>query len=114
MAACPQPAGGHAPLNFFYSHFHNSIKNELKALGAWVAQLERVQQDALLPKLQELRERYKFLEQIYKYHSSVEDEVRSRADQGAMGCGAELFGTRQRNEAHALPGPPPAGCLPCP
>lgn len=66
------------PLNFFYSHFHNSIKAELELLVKWVQDLDApgaLSDDQLQPKLLELRERYRFLEQVYKYHSSVEDEV---------------------------------------
>ncbi|KAL6749646.1 hypothetical protein V8C86DRAFT_973530 [Haematococcus lacustris] len=62
------------PLNYFYSHFHDSIKAELASLVKWVQQLsgDGVANES---QLLELRERYKFLEQVYKYHSSVEDEV---------------------------------------
>lgn len=69
------------PINFFYTHFHNAIRGELESLAKWVRDLEPAatgpaqQSDVLGAKLQELRERYRFLEQIYKYHSSVEDEV---------------------------------------
>ncbi len=67
------------PLNFFYSHLHNSIKSELESLARWVwalGQSSAEDEEARLRKLLELRERYRFLEQVYKYHSSVEDEVR--------------------------------------
>jgi hypothetical protein len=67
------------PINFFYSHFHDSIRAELNVLDASVSSLEPASEQELLPRLQQLKERYRFLEQIYKYHSSVEDEVRPRA-----------------------------------
>jgi hypothetical protein len=64
------------PINFFYSHFHDSIRAELTVLDTSVSSLEPAGEQELLSRLQQLKERYHFLEQIYKYHSSVEDEVR--------------------------------------
>lgn len=66
-----------APIRFFYTHFHNSIRTELELLAKRAQELDgpnTVEQN-LYPKLLVLRERYKFLEQVYRYHSSVEDEV---------------------------------------
>jgi hypothetical protein len=63
------------PLNFFYTHFHNSMKSELEALANFITALNVESKVGLQAKLLELRGRYRFLEQVYKYHSSVEDEV---------------------------------------
>lgn len=65
-----------APVNFVYLHVHNAIRSELVSLEAGVKELvSETDGDALLTKLAALKERYTFLERIYKYHSSVEDEV---------------------------------------
>mgnify|MGYP006287899773 CR=1 FL=1 len=87
MAAtlAPQPPGAAGvatgrqfpPIDFFYRHFHNSIRDELATLAGWAKGLDATAPEAEVnPKLQDLRSRYKFLEQVYKYHSNVEDEVR--------------------------------------
>lgn len=65
----------HPPINFFYSHFHNSIRNELDALSQSVSVLTSAAQEDVHESLSALKNRYRFLEQVYKYHSSVEDEV---------------------------------------
>ncbi len=65
----------HPPINFFYSHFHNSIRNELDALSHSVSVLTSAAQEDVHESLSALKDRYRFLEQVYKYHSSVEDEV---------------------------------------
>ncbi|EFJ48814.1 hypothetical protein VOLCADRAFT_60154 [Volvox carteri f. nagariensis] len=62
------------PINFIYGHFHNSIRAELHLLADRVRSLE-VPAEGVELMLSDLRERYKFLEQVYKYHSTVEDEV---------------------------------------
>ena len=67
----------HPPINFFYSHFHNSIRNELDALSKSVSTLASAAQEDVHDSLFTLKQRYRFLEQVYKYHSSVEDEVRA-------------------------------------
>jgi hypothetical protein len=65
------------PINFFYSHFHDSIRAELDVLDASVSSLEPANDEQdLITRLKDLKSRYRFLEQIYKYHSNVEDEVR--------------------------------------
>jgi hypothetical protein len=63
------------PINFLYGHLHNSIRTELDNLSQWVLSLEADNEEDLQQRLQHLKERYHFLEQVYKYHSSVEDEV---------------------------------------
>ena len=63
------------PLRFFYSHFHDSIRSELDALSQSVLGLDSGADQRLLDRLLVLKERYQFLEQVYNYHSSVEDEV---------------------------------------
>lgn len=72
----PKPtSASHPPINFFYSHFHNSIRNELEALATSVLALASAAQEDVHDSLVALKNRYRFLEQVYKYHSSVEDEV---------------------------------------
>ena len=63
------------PINFLYSRFHDSIRSELDALSHKVLALDHTAEHGLLDRLLALKERYHFLEQVYKYHSSVEDEV---------------------------------------
>jgi hypothetical protein len=86
-----------APLRFLYTHLHDAIRSELDALSAAVLELEasrragtvgdegnsgaHVEDGDLEARLLRLQDRYRFLEQVYKYHSSVEDEVR-RAEGG--------------------------------
>jgi zinc finger protein-like protein len=67
-SACP-------PINFFYSHFHNAIRAELDAVSDSVSCLDSIEDVELPSALAGLKTRYHFLEQVYKYHSSVEDEV---------------------------------------
>ena len=72
-----QPStSNHPPINFFYSHFHNSIRNELEILSQCMSELATAPQEDVHTRLTTLKNRYRFLEQVYKYHSSVEDEVR--------------------------------------
>ena len=71
----PPPAPTYPPINFFYSHFHDSIRNELDLLSQSVLELAISAQEDLQERLASLKSRYRFLEQVYKYHSSVEDEV---------------------------------------
>jgi hypothetical protein len=68
-----------APLRFFYTHLHDAIKKELKELellsnSARALDFNNVCENQEISLVQ-LRKRYHFLEQVYKYHSSVEDEV---------------------------------------
>ena len=73
------PDGDGAPVNFVYLHVHNAIREELLGLEAGVKELlSETDEAALLGKLAALKKRYTFLERIYKYHSSVEDEVNAR------------------------------------
>eukprot|EP00878_Enallax_costatus_P012246 GHUV01012789.1.p1 GENE.GHUV01012789.1~~GHUV01012789.1.p1 ORF type:complete len:126 (+),score=8.57 GHUV01012789.1:202-579(+) len=67
----------HEPINFLYGHLHNSIRTELDNLSTWALSLEADNEQDLVHRLLHLKERYHFLEQVYKYHSSVEDEVSS-------------------------------------
>ena len=90
-AAAPTP-----PINVIYSHLHDSIRAELDALAAAVVALQQKgaagggaaggggdggggaaagAASGLRAELEALQERYSFLEQVYTYHSSVEDEV---------------------------------------
>ena len=76
--AGPEVATGSAPLLFFYTHLHDAIRAELDALSELVLKLESSvgAEKEIEAQLVYLRDRYRFLEQVYKYHSSVEDEVR--------------------------------------
>lgn len=71
----PLPRSPYPPINFLYSRFHDSIRSELDALSQYVLALDQAAEKGLLDRLLTLKERYHFLEQVYKYHSSVEDEV---------------------------------------
>jgi hypothetical protein len=67
---------GQQPINFLYGHLHNAIRSELDGLTTWALSIEaHAHESSLEARLAHLKERYHFLEQVYKYHSSVEDEV---------------------------------------
>jgi zinc finger-like protein len=66
---------GYPPINLIYQHFHNSIRAELDALSELAKGLDGAAGAPLQELLQSLRVRYQFMEQVYRYHSSVEDEV---------------------------------------
>ena len=74
-AAAQSEPQTYPPINFFYLHFHNSIRAELDLLSQSVLLLEPSAEQDLSKLLTHLKQRYQFLEQVYKYHSSVEDEV---------------------------------------
>lgn len=80
-AAAPHPpaaAGGPPtppPINFFYSHVHDAIRDELAALADAVLSLAAAPEGELPAALGALEARYAFLAQVFRYHSSVEDEV---------------------------------------
>jgi len=76
LGAEPGP-GSSAPLLFFYTRLHDAIRSELDALSELVLKLEGSLSagDEIEAQLVYLTGRYRFLEQVYKYHSSVEDEV---------------------------------------
>lgn len=76
QAPATSPQRSSAPINFLYGHLHNSIRTELNNLATWALSLEADNEQDLLERLLHLKERYHFLEQVYKYHSSVEDEVK--------------------------------------
>ncbi|KAK9834239.1 hypothetical protein WJX84_003552, partial [Apatococcus fuscideae] len=63
------------PINFFYEHFHNSIRTELDSLSRTVAKLTSAPEAVAADLLHVLQNRYRFLEQVHTYHTSVEDEV---------------------------------------
>lgn len=70
---------GSPPLLFFYTHLHDAIRAELESLSSSMLKLEGEggEDRNLKTELSHLGSRYRFLEQVYKYHSSVEDEVSS-------------------------------------
>lgn len=72
-----EPPAPPPPINYIYTHLHDSIRAELDTLATAVLHLQ--QADArgaeLCDGLRELRYRWRFLEKVYKYHSSVEDEA---------------------------------------
>jgi zinc finger-like protein len=63
------------PINLIYSHYHNAIRAELSRLSINTSKLESSCAGDLVEYLRELKTQFRFLEKIYKYHSSVEDEV---------------------------------------
>ncbi|MEW5316527.1 MAG: hypothetical protein WDW38_007895 [Sanguina aurantia] len=69
------PVAEQPPIHFFYTHFHDSIRLELDELAVRMRYLETAGEQQLHALLIELTDSYRFLEQVYKYHSSVEDEV---------------------------------------
>lgn len=85
-----------APLLFFYIQLHKAIRRELSGLSESVVSLETGYAKMGKTKAEELllhlKKRYRFLEQVYKYHSSIEDEV------GRFGCMvfAETHGYERR------------------
>lgn len=107
------------PIHFLYGHLHNSIRTELDNLSSWVLALEADNEQDLLQRLLHLKERYHFLEQVYKYHSSVEDEVGACARDTAiqervchllhasLADGTPARSRRMRG-AQVLPCPPPS------
>lgn len=87
IAQCPMPerepslpmAGASStqpPVLFLYNHLHDAIRAELDALSSTVLSLDSCSEGEVEQVLLRLKERYRFLEQVYKYHSAVEDEVR--------------------------------------
>jgi zinc finger protein-like protein len=88
---------GSAPLVVFYVQLHDAIRRELGALHVIAVSMEsspdlpkdHVKDEHTLKEngtgqqkpgfpygnIDVLRQRYRFLEQVYKYHSSIEDEV---------------------------------------
>lgn len=64
-----------APLVVFYMQLHNAIRRELGGLHVIAMSMEKCQTDSISGNLNVLKWRYTFLEQVYKYHSSIEDEV---------------------------------------
>lgn len=69
------------PIHFLYTFLHESIRRELELL----ASLLTPPAEGCSPNWAELQRRYAFLRDVYKYHSSAEDEVRGyRASQCCM------------------------------
>lgn len=120
-ATCTSPSTTFSPIQFIYTHLHDAIRAELDFLGQQVLALEPAldgnANTALEHSLTLLKTRYKFLTNIYKYHSSVEDEVRTTPT-----TKAPTFTRNMRwwwldgvlggkfNTMHAVHC---AGCLPC-
>jgi len=100
MAEVAGPSGAQVfpPINYIYTHLHDSIRSELDTLASAVLDLQQAgtasSGTGLSEGLRALRERYRFLEQVYKYHSSVEDEVNAaawrRASRASAATGAQL------------------------
>ncbi|GBF95645.1 hypothetical protein Rsub_08627 [Raphidocelis subcapitata] len=69
--------GGPPPVLFLYNHLHDAIRAELDALSSSVLALDASGggDAGVEAALLRLKARYRFLEQVYKYHSAVEDEV---------------------------------------
>lgn len=66
-----QPATVFQPIHFLYTYLHEAIRHEL-ALLSQSLQLLLAGTSTGWP---ELRRRYIFLRDVYKYHSAAEDEV---------------------------------------
>ena len=67
------------PINFVYRHLHDALRGELDRLADLVHSIEqRAGTEDVTQSLHVLRERYHLLVQVNRYHSSVEDEVRTR------------------------------------
>ena len=91
------------PISYLYTHLHDSIRLELDNLGQAVLQLQQTGNSGsagLGAELAALQNRYHFLEQVYKYHSSVEDEASAAAAAAARAC------TLRALPALRLPGSP--------
>lgn len=65
-----------APVRFVYKYLHDAITCELEFLARGLEEVDDEKPDAG-GALKVLLERYQFLQQIYTYHSTVEDEVRA-------------------------------------
>lgn len=66
------------PINFVYKHLHDSIREELAQLSSEVQAIEGIlHTEDVTERLVGLRKRYQMLVQVNRYHSSVEDEVRT-------------------------------------
>lgn len=63
------------PINLIYLHYHSSIRAELDRMLKAVTALESEKEENLGDRLTGLKRQCRFLEKVYKYHSSVEDEV---------------------------------------
>lgn len=87
------------PINLIYSHYHNAIRAELARLSKNANELEKVSVGKLSDRLGALRTQCRFLEKIYKYHSSVEDEVRQPSLSLILPI---VYGT-ERSNLHRLP-----------
>lgn len=76
---------GLVPLLFFYSKFHDSIRteldevlNNLQDLSDYISSVKQQQQSHSAhtkENLKSIEKKFKFLVQVYKYHSAAEDEV---------------------------------------
>lgn len=80
------------PIHFLYTFLHEAFRWELEQLEALLAPGAETGS----PDWRQLLRRYAFVRDVYKYHSSAEDEVRgwwrvsaavSWAGVGAQGCG---------------------------
>ena len=81
------PDTAFAPINVLYKHFHDAIRAELILLEAALGRLDAgAHTGTLRQDLQKLKDRYAFLQQIYGYHSSVEDEVSRRTPRACQHC----------------------------
>lgn len=85
------------PIHFLYTFLHEAFRWELEQLEALLAPGAETGS----PDWRQLLRRYAFVRDVYKYHSSAEDEVRGRlrvsaavwrAGVGAQGCGWEAGG----------------------
>ncbi len=97
------PSTAFSPIQFIYKHLHDAIRAELDFLGQQVHALDGNANMTLEHSLTLLKTRYKFLTNIYKYHSSVEDEVRElRAPMRVGGGWMPVLGGKITAQLHFL------------
>jgi len=82
------------PVLFLYNHLHDAIRAELDALSSTVRTLDSSSEGEVEQVLLRLKARYRFLEQVYKYHSAVEDEVRLAGTAAPTAWGLRSSGVR--------------------
>lgn len=72
LAGAPaQKSEAFTPIRFLYTYLHEAIRRELSSLTALLSELC----DGSRGDWPKVLRRYAFLKNVYKYHSSAEDEV---------------------------------------
>ena len=97
-----------APLLLFYVQLHDAIRRELSSIIGVALSLERISLESggdlseIESSVLKLKERYKFLEQVYKYHSSIEDEVLYPALDAKVKNVTLAYSVEHEDEEHLL------------